>query len=226
MLGLKFTGPEPARFSKPKGFESSDANLEHSDMENVRGGGNDLQGRKQNLRNMSIPEKYITDLHDLEKRGEKYFRPGEKVAFTGHYFWKYENGVIAEEGYLRDGIVSGRIKLYGETGTLLVEAEYRRGVRHGQVTTYYGSGNIKSAFNLKDGKRHGRFLMWYERGGKKFEASYEEDLLHGKQVKYFSNGIRSFETFFREGREHGRKTIWNERGDILFTGDFREGELI
>ncbi len=172
------------------------------------------------------PVKNSTDLNDLEKREKTYFDPVNGQPYTGHYFWVYENGNLAEEGYLKDGLLHGRIKLYNEAGCLMVEAEYRQGVRNGQVTTYYASGNIKALFTLKDGKRHGRFLMWYEKGGKKYVATYNMDVLHGKQVKYFRNGLKCIEMFYLDGREHGHKTVWNENGDVLFTGEFTHGELL
>ncbi len=175
---------------------------------------------------MAGSKKYSINLYDLEKRGDRYFDPAEDIPFTGHYYWMYENGKVAEEGYLKEGVWQGRLKLYNEKGVLIVEAEYRNGLRHGQVTSYYDSGNIKAMYTLREGKRQGRFILWYDRGGKKFEAQYNEDLLDGKQVKYFISGKKNMEVTFRDGKEHGRKTIWNENGEVIFTGDFEDGELL
>ncbi len=165
------------------------------------------------------------NLFSLVKKEGLFFHSDEKTLFSGYYYWNYPSGIMAEEGYLQNGITNGVVKLYNEDGNLLVEAEYREGKKNGLITTYYPSGHIKAEFTLVNELREGRMRIWYEGGVKKYEAYYKNDMLNGRQIKYFPNGKVNIDCEYKDNLEHGKKSVMKEDGTILFSGNFVDGEL-
>jgi len=166
-----------------------------------------------------------TDLFTLVKQEGLFYNSDHVTLFSGKYHWNYPSGILAEEGYMSNGVVDGSVKLYNEEGTLLVEAEYKDGKKNGLITTYYPSGHIKAEFTLENDQREGRMRIWYEGGVKKYEACFKNNMLNGKQIKYYPNGNVNIECEYKDNLEHGQKSVLKEDGTLLFSGIFMDGEL-
>ncbi|HJX72146.1 MAG TPA: hypothetical protein VJ346_09345, partial [Bacteroidales bacterium] len=86
------------------------------------------------------------DLLTLVKKEDLFYLPNQESLFNGYYYWHYENGIIAEEGHIKNGKYHGKIKLFNEDGNLLVNANYRNGKKYGFTQTFYSSGQLKAEF--------------------------------------------------------------------------------
>jgi len=103
------------------------------------------------------------DLSDLENHDGNYYQPGAGVPYTGRYYRKYENGITAEEGFMKNEKPDGEVKLYNEKGVVIVEAGYGQGVRHGKVvfTGEFRMSEIVLAGNPFVLAFHKTYKIWF-----------------------------------------------------------------
>lgn len=107
-----------------------------------------------------------------------------------------ENGKKTEElddgGYaeytLKDGKISGQVKLYDEDGNLATEMTMQDGKKNGAYKEFYPNGRIKEEGTYKNDQEEGLFKYYYEDGKIQKKASYKNGVTVGTIQSFFPSG--------------------------------------
>jgi len=90
---------------------------------------------------------------DFRKLNVKLFNNVAMIAFNGIAYTKYENGLLKNICYYRDGWLDGECKQHYENGGLKLVEIYVRGLKDGWHEEYYTNGELKQKTLYKDGKK-------------------------------------------------------------------------
>jgi antitoxin component YwqK of YwqJK toxin-antitoxin module len=93
----------------------------------------------------------------------------------------HNNGNVKKSIEMSDGMVSGKYKVFYETGSIKTIANYHQDTVHGVVSHFYENGNLQSRLEYDKGKQKlltgydkvtGQQLLYVERNGEKRNGRY------------------------------------------------------
>lgn len=128
----------------------------------------------------------------------------EKYKLTGKFVQYLNNGHIAVEGNLIDGIETGLWKYYNNDCKIIKEINYKPGNIIGKIYHYYPSGNIKIIFDTFNHTKHGKWISYYNNINKQIAVS-----------GYYYNGTK-----------HNYWIFLNEDGKVYCREDYNLGMLV
>ena len=152
-----------------------------------------------------------------------------KIADGFHQF-KYPNGTISSEGFIRDGKPDGYWKSYFITGVLKSEGKRsmfqldsiwifydQAGDTLEKISYLYGK---KSGYYFKYGKDniYGNYVLSRE--------LYSADKKEGNSYIYFPDGTTKQETHHENGRKEGLAKEFDENGNLITLFEYRNDNLV
>jgi len=122
--------------------------------------------------------------------------------------------------------VQRAIKLDPSTGMIAEEGEIRNGKISGAWTSYSGENHlVKIISNFIDGKRNGIYLELTDKGQLKIQASYLDDQLHGRRITFAPGSRIEKEEDYENGQLNGYVREYNNRRKLSKEMQFVDGKL-
>ena len=111
----------------------------------------------------------------LEKRDGLLYEPRSTSSFSGIHSWRHDNGQLAGQVSIRDG------------------------VEHGPYTTWYFDGLKNIERHYQGGKLNGYTIFWYTNGQKYTQDHFKDNRLHGLSTVWDPDGTVSYQQCFQNG---------------------------
>ena len=164
--------------------------------------------------------------------------------------WWYSTGPKRSEINYKDGLMHGKLLVFGADQQPTVKAVYVDGRRLVSKTEVYPKGGQKMSegsylapaesietyydwWNLAirtapaaqegPGVKHGPWTYWHANGKVRMQGEYKEDLPVGKFTWWFENGQKQAEGEYVEGRQQGIWIGWHPNGMKKYKGDYDDG---
>ncbi len=137
--------------------------------------------------------------------------------------FKYENGELSSEGYIREGKPDGYWKTYYPEGTLKTEGNRSDFMLDGVWKFYSSDGQINEIISYSEGKKQG-LSERYKKGDLIERCQYQRDTLSGI-CEEFSEGTLLREIPFSEGKQDGIGYEFTALGEIRAILTYKEGFL-
>jgi antitoxin component YwqK of YwqJK toxin-antitoxin module len=112
----------------------------------------------------------------------------------------YKSGKLRSETNYIANEASGKFAFYSEDGSLAMEGTLKNGLRDGRFTEWHPDGRVKIECGYKNGHLDGSWSEYYDADGspKKLEAHYSYGALTGRYVLYKIDGL------IKEERHYGQ----------------------
>lgn len=148
------------------------------------------------------------------------FAQTEEFVFTQ---FKYPNGKVSSEGFLRKGKPDGYWKTYNEQGALISEGN-RKNYLLDSVWKFYANDTLISEISYRAGKREG--LTKAYSSTETTLTPYVADLISGMREVFYKNGKLKQQTPFENGVEQGTAYDFSEDGTIIGIITYKKGFII
>jgi len=86
--------------------------------------------------------KMIQNIKKLKFYGTLLYNPDFSAPYTGSFIEYYINGKVERTGFIKAGVIEGKVKKYDGRGRLFVESEYKGGVEALPYTEFWPNGNV------------------------------------------------------------------------------------
>jgi hypothetical protein len=121
----------------------------------------------------------------------------------------------------------GPIKVWHESGGLMLEGIYNLGAIDGVWTYYYPSGKLERHAQFVDGKQEGIWTEWWENGQKRSEGLYAAGKAEGPWHFWFENGQSQAEGEYKNGLREGAWKFFDPQGNVgADTGMYSAGKKV
>ncbi|MBQ7490351.1 MAG: hypothetical protein IJT51_07545 [Bacteroidales bacterium] len=142
---------------------------------------------------------------------------------NGYNRFRYPNGQISSEGWLKDGKPEGWWKSYNENGTLVSEGNRINHLLDSTWTFYNNDGAKTLVINYKKGKKNGERIQY---SAEEYTVeNWVEDTITGN-VSTFSNDGRLLKTVpYLEGKPHGIGKQYNDEGTVTTITHYFKGVM-
>ena len=170
------------------------------------------------------------NVRNLEKYGDRWFKPDEEKPFTGLVFGLSENsGEIILNYDMKNGQKHGLYEEFNSKGLIKTRGEFIRDRKNGMWENFVYRANKKSSYseiNYKnDVNEEEKRIFWYDNGYKYKVEHYRDGKLQGPFTVWYENGKKMHEDFYDNGKENGLFTSWYESGKIKSKESYRDGKL-
>lgn len=187
-------------------------------------------------------------IYDMEIKNIEFLNEKDKVnSILGKKRLYYDDGSLAFEGYLKDGLPdgegiryynNGKIMyegtftegemtgvgiLYDEIGYMVYEGEVKNGLPDGEGTAFYLSGKVFYKGYWKNGLFDRRGKLQYENGLTMYMGEFSEGKANGKGRGYYNNGTLWYEGEMKDNYSHGQGIEYYETGEVMYEGEFAYG---
>jgi len=170
-------------------------------------------------------KKYFKDKEDVENKAEEIVTDGPHKTF---YEREGLEGILYEEGFLKNGQWDGLYKSYHSKGELQFEGNYKEGVRVGRWKRYSHTtpyiekqgfkGGLYNDFRYKDKYEVDELKTLVDEG--------LEGLLHGPFIQYFYNRNIEFEGSYKNNKKDGLFKEYSFQGKLESEQNYKEGEVV
>jgi antitoxin component YwqK of YwqJK toxin-antitoxin module len=138
---------------------------------------------------------------------------------------KYENGDIAEECEMNDGLRSGDCIHYYRNGEIQSISRYKKDTLDGISRFYHENGKLNWEVNFTKGVKSG-VINYYDSTGSLFQtSSFKNSLLDGKTYTYVNGKVESEMTYI-QGNVDGFHFHYYLNGQIQYITKFNEGVTV
>jgi uncharacterized protein len=161
--------------------------------------------------------KYYYKNGKIEQLGS--YIKNEKV--NGEWKWYWDNGNLLRDEFFDNGLESGVMTEYSDSGTVIAKGEYIDGLE--ENTWFYQLGDTKVEGTYKEGKREGVWKYYYDNGNLSFVGKFLDDNADGKHTYYWDNGRTKEEGFYIMGRREGDWYKYNYDGTLFLTTTYKNG---
>lgn len=173
---------------------------------------------------------------------------GEQLVTDGNGTYKFYSpeGLVLQEGTIKNKKRTGIWKYFSVTGQLMQEARFEQdeqflintwdqyGDQHvingyGTYKTYFDGGKTLSEYGkVKNGVRIGKWKTFFQGSGNiQQEIYYENGKLNGKQTIYYENGQVLTTGLLKDGKKEGEWNWYYETGEpsstAMFVADKKQG---
>ena len=132
----------------------------------------------------------------------------EETVTPGSHKDYYENGLLREIFYIKDGRLDGIHRVFDPDGMLLLEEVYEGGKLQGWKKSYRAGGSLRKEFYYEHGQKEGAGRAYYADKKLAMTESYRKGVLHGLRTSYYPQGNRRSQTLFEKGRSVSRKKYY------------------
>tara|TARA_B100000767_G_C19687509_1_gene502472 strand:- start:84 stop:1106 length:1023 start_codon:yes stop_codon:yes gene_type:complete len=123
--------------------------------------------------------------------------------------------IFEREFNIKDGVMSGAYKVWGENKRIKIFSNYKNGKRNGLCKWWFESGQLEIENNFQNDKLHGLCKWWYENGQLKKEETYINGLQEGTGKNWHENGQKMYFGEFKNGEaSDGLHQEWDENGTL------------
>lgn len=156
---------------------------------------------------------------------------GQEVKLEdGFHVFKYPNGSISSEGYIKDGKPDGYWKSYYVTGVLKSEGKRRNHLLDSIWVFYTQTGDTLEKIDYLYGKKSGYYLK-YKRDRSYglyiwSKELYAADKRQGIAYQYFPNGSVKQTIPYIDGKKQGLSKEYNEEGNIITLYEYNNDFMI
>lgn len=105
----------------------------------------------------------------------------------------HENGEVASEYNLKDGLMNGKAKFFYDSGELKQEGYFIKGKANGSFKEYYRNGGLLAELNMKNHKQNGLAKFYYPNGELKKIGNYKNGEEIGKWKEFNEDGTKQSE---------------------------------
>jgi antitoxin component YwqK of YwqJK toxin-antitoxin module len=141
-------------------------------------------------------------------------------------YFRYPNGTISGEGYLKDGKPEGYWKNYFQNAKIKSEGLLVNGNTNGIWKFYFESGFLNVESEYEDGKKQGFRKLYADSGIIQIWDYYVNDIRNGWASYYDEKGIIKRKVYFEKGLETGLSAEYANDGRIISLDEYRNGSLI
>lgn len=147
------------------------------------------------------------------------------AADTDDFIEHYPDGKTKLCGQMRDGLLHGHLKLYGEDGSLIMRANYARGELHGRLRIY-AANQLSQVIKYARDKKHGTAYSFSNSRQLQAKEFFHEDKLQGKALYFHDNGKVAKETHYQRGLQHGDEKLFDPEGKLVAEQYYENDRLI
>lgn len=146
------------------------------------------------------------------------------ISKNGYVILKHDNGKIASEGTMREGLPDGYWKSYNNKGFLISEGNRKEFLLDSLWKFYNEDGKLSMTVNYKNGKKNGIKTTYL--ADSKIEEEYKDNIKINVEKHYDLNAklIRSIP--FENGLEEGIAKEFNSEGIIILLTHYQKGYVI
>ena len=137
--------------------------------------------------------------------------------------YRYENGSISSEGYLRDGKPDGYWKTFYPNGKLKSEGNRKNYQLDSTWNFYAETGIIQRSIAYAGDLKNGVERIYNEEGKCLEEYTYTSNIKSGPATWYYSTGERKKTGKFENNKEEGKATEFDRDGRIITLLTYRNG---
>ncbi|MCT4586562.1 MAG: tetratricopeptide repeat protein [Carboxylicivirga sp.] len=163
----------------------------------------------------------------------KCYSPDEQVIYQAElkdqkidYKSYYEDGVLFEEGILKDGQREGLWKKYNPFGGMMEVQEYMSGMVHGKVQSYYSNGQLRMTYACDSNIIEGPFIHYHKSGAKSRTGWFTKGKWQGVWRNYFDNGVLKDESFYEDNEVRGKSKLYSPLAQLVLESYYNDnGQL-
>ena len=137
--------------------------------------------------------------------------------------YRYENGKVSSEGYLRDGKPDGYWKTYFATGVIKSEGNRRNFQLDSTWNFYYDKGIIQKSINYSQDRKNGWERIYDEYGNRIEEYTNKDNIRSGIANWYYATGELKKTAVFENNKEEGKAIEYDRDGRIITLLTYRNG---
>ena len=126
----------------------------------------------------------------------------------------YPDGTIRKEGKLVNGECEGSWKKYNPLGLLIEDYFYDDGLLSGPQKTYFANGTIKEEYSCDSNNIVGIYKKYRINGHPERIGKYNKEGRNGEWLTYYSNDTIESRSFFLNGIQVGRQINFSPDGRI------------
>ena len=141
-------------------------------------------------------------------------------------FYKYPDGTISGEGFLKDGKPEGYWKNYFPNGRIKSEGLLSNSQTQGTWKFYFESGFINVETEYNQGKKQGYRKLYADSGIIQVFDYFENDLRNGWASFFDSKGVLNRKINYENGIESGVSAEFAPDGRIISLNEYRAGSQI
>jgi antitoxin component YwqK of YwqJK toxin-antitoxin module len=149
---------------------------------------------------------------------------GEPLPTDGVLVHRRDDGSLAEEVPLANGIIDGEVKSYTPEGWLQRVAHFKAGRLHGQTVEFDADGSVVGRFTFADGRLSGPAAV-YVNGRLSQQMNFADGVLAGEMRSYDAAGDLAALSHFARGQLDGEATALRPDGSPIRVARYREGKL-
>jgi antitoxin component YwqK of YwqJK toxin-antitoxin module len=139
---------------------------------------------------------------------------------------KMNDGMLVEEGYLKDGVKNGTWITYHPNKKIIKTlATYVDGNLHGTYLEFSNRGQIETKISYNNNTYDGLYGT-YKNGRPVKEMEYVNGELQGIMSEYDGRGNLQKETNFNKGQPHGDMLFYDESGDLMMQYKYENGNKL
>jgi len=148
----------------------------------------------------------------------------------GYYVFKYPNGAVSSEGYIRDGKPDGYWKSYWVTGVIKSEGKRRNFMLDSVWVFYTQTGDTLEKIDYVVGKKSGYYLK-YKRDNIHglyiwSRELYAADKREGTAYLYFPDGSIKQTLPYKKGKKQGLSREYEKNGNLITLFEYNNDFLI
>lgn len=148
----------------------------------------------------------------------------DTIPTNGYVTLRHDNGKIASEGTMRDGLPDGYWKSYNKKGILISEGNRKDFLLDSVWNFYNEEGKLTMSVNFSQGKKEGKKMTFLPE--EKIEEFYKTDKKVGKEKHFDNQGRLVKEIPFENGLEEGVAKEYNENGIIILLTEYKAGYIV
>lgn len=152
------------------------------------------------------------------------FSQKDSTLFGAYTIFRYENGNISSEGYIKDGKPDNFWKTFYENGILKSEGNRKNFELDSTWKFYNDSGKVILEINYYEGKKNG--LKTTYSADEIIKENYVNDIKEGFTTYCYSNGKIRLAVNFIKGKEQGTAREYSPDSTIIALYEYKMGYMI
>jgi len=148
----------------------------------------------------------------------------DTISSNGYVTLKHDNGKIASEGTMREGLPDGYWKSYNKKGILISEGNRKEFLLDSLWKFYNEEGKLSMSINFLQSKKDGKKMTYLAE--ETIEEYYKNDKKIGKEKHFDIQGRLINEIPFENGLEEGVAKEYNDKGIIILLTEYKNGYIV
>jgi antitoxin component YwqK of YwqJK toxin-antitoxin module len=137
--------------------------------------------------------------------------------------YRYENGALSSEGYLREGKPDGYWKTYYNNGQLKTDGNRKNFQLDSTWNFYSEKGIIQKSIAYAEDRKNGIERIYDAEGRCAEEYTNKDNIRNGRANWYYPSGELKKTGFFENNKEEGKATEYERDGRIITLLTYRNG---